>query len=776
MSRDSDPEIDAHLRNVPLPSGMLDALRMIPLDEERCEEDEAIDQALRGMPIPAGFLESLLEIPHADRLDSDVADLPVPASLTKKLKRIPIESQLARKHLRWQLQAVAALLFVAFTTTLWTTVGAMVTARFPVTAEADPALVFVYDGPLQMQVEQTPVFQLADSNNLESELAGDTSTPFSADRALRESTLAVAEPAELAEFEVSSSIFSQVSQLFANRARVWDDVSLLRQGVLGSADYIDDELAEVSLPRWPVSRGIEPPIARGYDRSFFLRNRVFPPIPPRASDELRTLEPPLWFAAERAWQASQDLKAARLVRPSQIAVEDFLAAMDYRFPVPQAGLALRTAAGPSIASLTDRAASPGPRSSLLLLGIQGANIPKTAPSRHMIVAVDVSSSMHRQGRMQQVRSALDKFTSQMRDGDQLSIVAFRDVSEVLVERATASEAQSAVAMLDLPVVVSGTNLASGLQQSLLLAMQAPGDATATPPSATSVVVITDGTPEWSHATVQQLHALAADAAQQRIEMHVALVGNNARAQLAAERDSLGTLALDKLSSLLAGEVHAIDSSRNLYALLTDTLAGGSAVLASEARLRIDFNPQVVSAYRLLGHGATALADVRPAEVSAEIRAGETAVVLVELWLAVDSGQSSSDDVATAHLSWLHPATGQATEVRQRVSRLQIAPSWNEASAPLQAAALAAGLAEQLRGTTQQLATLRNAAAGSNGTGNSAPGTPTTTPNGGTTTTPAQAPYVQLARLARQSSSLLSDRTEFVELRLLLEQLAEKPPR
>ena len=81
-----DPNLDAQLRAVPLPEGLVERLRQTAL-----ADDDGLDAALRELPLPAGLLDRLRGIPLADDedLDDTLRDVPVPAGLAKRLQSIP---------------------------------------------------------------------------------------------------------------------------------------------------------------------------------------------------------------------------------------------------------------------------------------------------------------------------------------------------------------------------------------------------------------------------------------------------------------------------------------------------------------------------------------------------------------------------------------------------------------------------------------------------------------------------------------------------------------
>jgi hypothetical protein len=105
----------------------------------------------------------------------------------------------------------------------------------------------------------------------------------------------------------------------------------------------------------------------------------------------------------------------------------------------------------------------------------------------------------------------------------------------------------------------------------------------------------------------------------------------------------------------------------------------------------------VMSYRLIGHEANALAELAPATVQAELAAGEAATALFELQLTA----SDSDDVGTAELTW-RDSSGKSQRVRQRISRLQFAPTFGQSALPLVQAAIAAEIGQELVGVRAAL--------------------------------------------------------------------------
>jgi hypothetical protein len=115
-------------------------------------------------------------------------------------------------------------------------------------------------------------------------------------------------------------------------------------------------------------------------------------------------------------------------------------------------------------------------------------------------------------------------------------------------------------------------------------------------------------------------------------------------------------------------------------------------LAEDVRLSVTFNPRTVASYRLIGHEATSVLGVHAAEVNMPLRSGDVCTGLFELEL-----RSGDDDlVATAEITWRDPLGSETRRETRRISRWQLADSLAETPPSVQAAAVAAEIAELMR--------------------------------------------------------------------------------
>ncbi|MDX1946315.1 MAG: VWA domain-containing protein [Pirellulaceae bacterium] len=671
MFPSSDNSLDDQLRSVPVPAGL--AERILALV---APSDDQLDARLRGIVMPESLGARLHDIPADLAVEEALTSLAPPLTLLPMLRLATPRQRLARVARQVARLALAALWFCSLSLALAGFAGSIVRSVYqPPNDESEIAI--LYNGPLPLVAElaaSPPVAMQVSLDPLPLETPeGDASfTPNSAGLL---APPAIGEP-DVAPLPAAGPV-TQWTSLVAGGLRPMEDVVILRYGILGSPHSADDRMPDLEMPLLPRATGIAPPLVRGYDRGFFLKHRVFPPISPAANPQLAALAVPLVTESDVLARLGRAMAEGRALPAADLRTEDFLAAMDYRFaPAPAGKLALRTAAGP---------APFGPAGTgLVQIGVQaGPLATRVQRGTHLVVALDLSHSMARGGRLEMVQQGLSRLVAQLGTDDRLSLVVFQEEIIHCIELASRADAPSLRQLVGSLAPRGGTNLAGGLQRGAALAMAADLPL----PTAKRLVLITDSPAEMPAETLAQVRDLLASAGEAGVRLDVLDLADH------AEPDAV----LVELAGQLAGHVLPVRTPRELSWALLEALAGTSPVIAAEARLTLRFNPKAVAAYRLIGHEASALAEITPAAVEAQFAAGEAATALVQLWFQ----PADVDDLGTAELTW-HDAAGQLQTVRQRLSRLQFAPTFGEAAISLQQASLAAQVADELRGTPAAL--------------------------------------------------------------------------
>ena len=421
-----------------------------------------------------------------------------------------------------------------------------------------------------------------------------------------------------------------------------------------------------------AARGLAVPLDRGFDREFLYSRGLNPPAFTATDKSAAAITPPL-SSDTGSFDGTRRLVAAgRWPEAQDIRVEDFVAAAPYRFTQAAPGtLAIRTAAGPSLFN-------PAADGLLQVAVTAGPAAGRTLPATRLTVALDVSDSMAWGGRLELVRRGLEAFVQHLGPEDRFSLILFREETWRAVDEARHDDIEPLLRIFDQLRAQGAVNLCAGLQQAVAAALEAAADRR----QAQRLVLVTSNGDLLTDPMVAKLRPILAEARDQGLGLQVL--------DISGEEESA---TLSNLVQAAGGTVRPVRSATDIRWALVETLAGDPSVVATAARLQVEFNPQAVAAYRLIGHEATSLGGLFPGGVTADLHVDEAAVVLFELWLYPQGG----DDLAVAKLQWQEPRTSTTHHaVTQRISRLQFATTFEGTPLSLQAAALAAEAGEIFR--------------------------------------------------------------------------------
>ena len=136
-------------------------------------------------------------------------------------------------------------------------------------------------------------------------------------------------------------------------------------------------------------------------------------------------------------------------------------------------------------------------------------------------------------------------------------------------------------------------------------------------------------------------------------------------------------------------VDDLDEARKLF---VDDLTSTLQVIALDAKIQVDFNPEVVAYYRLIGYENRDVADQdfrNDAVDAGEIGAGHSATALY----AVTFRPNADGRIATVQLRWEDPDTHQVTEINGNFNTWDLAQSFEQADPRYQLAVVVAQYAK-----------------------------------------------------------------------------------
>ncbi len=163
-------------------------------------------------------------------------------------------------------------------------------------------------------------------------------------------------------------------------------------------------------------------------------------------------------------------------------------------------------------------------------------------------------------------------------------------------------------------------------------------------------------------------------------------------------DSVGDsndVLMEQLADKGDGNYAYVDSLDEAQRLFVEDLTSTLQVIALNAKVQVDFNPDAVARYRLIGYENRAVADQdfrNDAVDAGEIGAGHTVTALY----AVQFRPAAQGRIATVQLRWEDPQSHQVTEINGNFNTWDMALRFEDASPHYQLAVTVAQYAELLR--------------------------------------------------------------------------------
>jgi Ca-activated chloride channel homolog len=260
-----------------------------------------------------------------------------------------------------------------------------------------------------------------------------------------------------------------------------------------------------------------------------------------------------------------------------------------------------------------------PSHKLVLVGARArTSAVREIGGRNIVLLIDVSGSMAPQERLPLIRTALGLFVDTLRPDDTLSIVTYAGSSGVALFPTPARQRdviQRTIASLS---ANGSTNGAQGLITAYRVATQAfiPG-------GVNRVILATDGDFNVGITTQRDLLQLIERERDSGVFLSVFGVG----------RDNLKDRTMEMLADHGNGHYAYLDSLQEARRVLIREADGTLETVAKDVKFQVEFNPAVVSAYKLLGYEKRELAAEdfnNDRKDAGDMGAGHTVTVLYEV--------------------------------------------------------------------------------------------------------------------------------------------------
>ena len=367
-----------------------------------------------------------------------------------------------------------------------------------------------------------------------------------------------------------------------------------------------------------------------------------------------------------------------LLPPSEaIRVEEFVNAFDYNYTPPtDEAFAVHLEAAPS-------KFGEGKRLQLLRIGIQGRVIPDTDRKNAVLTfVIDVSGSMGYDNRLELVKRALTLLVGQLRSEDKVGIVVYGSNARVVLPHTSIVNQEHVLTAIRALAPEGATNAEAGLRMGYKLAFQ-----NSDTNYINRVILCSDG--------VANVGQTGSDAILKEIRTYV-----KEGVTLTTVGFGMGNyndILMERLANDGNGSYAYVDTLNEAKRVFVENLTGTLQVIAKDAKIQVEFNPETVSRFRLLGYENRRLAheDFRDDTVDAgEVGAGHSVTALYEIKLH----ENADGKLATVSIRHEDPDTGHVTEVNESIATDALKGSFEETTPTFQLAASVAEFAEILRGS------------------------------------------------------------------------------
>lgn len=274
------------------------------------------------------------------------------------------------------------------------------------------------------------------------------------------------------------------------------------------------------------------------------------------------------------------LRKDQLPPQDAVRIEEMLNYFDYAYEAPAAEHPLAVHTEVSIAPWA-------PEHRLVHIGVQGKDIAASAiPARNLVFLLDVSGSMNSPDKLPLMKRAMRLLVEQLDESDRVSVVVYAGASGVVLPPTPGSDSETILGAMDRLSAGGSTNGGQGIELAYGIAREAFIDG-----GINRVVLATDGDFNVGVTGRGSLERLIEVQRKSGVSLSVLGFGSG----------NLQDSQMEALADKGNGNYGYIDSVAEARKLLVEQAGGTLVTIAQDVKIQVEFNPALVSSYRLLGY-------------------------------------------------------------------------------------------------------------------------------------------------------------------------------
>jgi Ca-activated chloride channel family protein len=375
--------------------------------------------------------------------------------------------------------------------------------------------------------------------------------------------------------------------------------------------------------------------------------------------------------------ARKKLNQGYLPPAAAVRVEEFVNYFSYHYPSPDDG-----------AFGVHLEAAPSPFSAekdkyLVRVGVQGKRIsPAQRKPVHLTFLVDVSGSMSAPDKLPLAKKSLKLLTRNLRQGDTVALATYAGHTAKILEPTGMQHRRKILRAIDNLGAGGGTGMSNGMELAYKMALT-----NFEREHVNRVIVMSDGDANIGPMSHQEIH--------QRIRHYVAegVTLSTIGFGMGNYKDTM----MEQLANNGNGNYYYLDDFKEAKKVFESQLDGTLQVIAKDVKIQVEFDPDKIPEYRLIGYENRDIADedFRDDKVDAgEIGAGHTVTALYEVKL----NRKAEGRLATVRVRAKKPDGYKAAEQQFHLTDGDMRRRLSNASKDFQFAASVSMFAEILRGS------------------------------------------------------------------------------
>ncbi|MCA9618570.1 MAG: von Willebrand factor type A domain-containing protein, partial [Myxococcales bacterium] len=369
------------------------------------------------------------------------------------------------------------------------------------------------------------------------------------------------------------------------------------------------------------------------------------------------------------------LERGVLPAEASVRVEEIVNAFDYGYEPPE-----------DAAFNVHAEAAPSPNRQgyhLLHVGVKGKEVQKEArKDANLVFVIDVSGSMDADNRLGLVKRSLKLLVSELREGDEVGIVTYGSEAREVLQPTSAYDKTRILRAIDALATEGATNAEAGLRVGYAMAARHMREG-----GINRVILCSDGV---ANVGITGPGGIL-DVVDREVKRGITMTS------VGFGMGNYNDVLMEQIADKGNGNYFYVDRLAEAKRVFVDELTGTLQVIAKDVKIQVDFDPQVVERYRLIGYENRALTarQFDDDRVDAgEIGAGHSVTALYEVRLAKDA----SGALGTVRVRYKEPNGAESKLVETSLRRSILRDETGEMSSPSQLSLVAAQFAEKLRGS------------------------------------------------------------------------------